>query len=118
MDKIIIEGLVIDTVIGVYDWERKNKQKLVFDIVLTADLSKAMKSDWVEDTIDYAKVAELIEVLTKTHQPELLERFADLVQENIFASFDVSAVQLKMTKPDILKQTRTVGIEIYRERPI
>ena len=116
MDKIIIEGLEIDTIIGVYDWERKQKQKLVFDIALVTDLSKAMKSDRVEDTIDYAKVAGLIEVLTKTHQPELLERFADILIDEIFDTFDVSAIQLKMTKPDILQQTRTVGIELYRER--
>lgn len=116
MDKVIIEHLEIDTVIGVYDWERENAQKLIFDLVITADLSKAMKSDRVEDTIDYAKVAERIEELTKIHKPELLERFADIAFDHLFSEFDIQAIQLKITKPDILSQARSVGIELYRER--
>lgn len=118
MDKIIIEHLEIDTVIGVYDWERESTQKLIFDLVITADLSKAMKSDRVEDTIDYAKVAERIEQLTEVHQPELLERFADIAFEHLFNEFDILAIQMKITKPDILSQARSVGIELYRERAI
>lgn len=116
MDKIIIEGLEINTVIGVYDWEREKPQKLIFDLVLTTDLTKAMQSDRVEDTVDYAKVAETIEVLTRQHQPELLEKFADTLLKQLFDKFNVEAIQLKMTKPDILPQTRSVGIELFREK--
>jgi len=116
LHQIIIDQLEIDTVIGVYDWEREQAQKLIFDLVLTTDLSKAMESDNVEDTVDYAKVAELIENLTKAHQPELLERFADIVLQHIFATFAVEAIQLKITKPDILAQAKSVGIQVYRER--
>ena len=116
MDKIIIDHLEIDTVIGVYDWERENAQKLIFDLVISADLSNAMKSDRVEDTIDYAKVAQSIEQLTKIHKPELLERFADITFEYLFNEFDIFAIQMKITKPDILTQARSVGIELYREK--
>lgn len=118
MDKIIIEGLVIDMIIGVYDWERQNHQKVNFDLELTTDFAKAMASDDVTDTIDYAKVAERIELLAQEFHPELLEKFADLVLKTLFKEFAISAIRLKITKPDILEQARSVGIELYRECPL
>lgn len=116
MDKIIIEGLVINMIIGVYDWERQNRQKVVFDLELTTDFSKAMASDNVADTIDYAKVAERIEQLAEIHHPELLEKFANLVLDTLFEEFDLSTIRLKIAKPDILAQARSVGIELLRSK--
>lgn len=116
MDKIIIEGLVINTIIGVYDWERLNPQKVIFDLELTTDFAAAMSSDKVADTIDYAEVAQRIEQLAEEHHPELLEKFAHLVLETLFKEFDITAIRLKIAKPDILEQSRSVGIELYRER--
>lgn len=116
MDKIIIEGLEIDAIIGVYDWERTQTQKVWLDLALTADLSLAMASDNVSDTIDYAAVVTEIEHIASAKQPELLEHFAQLILTSLFAHFPVSAIELKITKPDILSQVKTVGITVYRER--
>ena len=116
MDKIVIEGLEVNSVIGVYDWEREQAQKLIFDVRLTTDLSRPMQSDNVADTIDYAKVAQLIEELTQKHRPELLERLADLLIKAIFARYPVTEVWLKIVKPDILSQAEKVGVEICRQK--
>lgn len=114
MDKIIINGLEIDTIIGVYDWERQKSQKVILNLVLVTDFSQAMRSDNVEDTIDYAAIVERIELLAEAHQPELLENFAELIFADLFALFPLTEIQLQILKPDILKQVNTIGIHVTR----
>lgn len=116
MDKIIINGLLIDTIIGVYDWEREKSQRVILNLVLKTDLNGPMRSDKVADTIDYAAIVERIEKLAEQHRPELLERFADLIFVDLFAAFPVTEIQLQILKPDILQQVETIGIEIIRSR--
>lgn len=116
MDKIIIKGLEIDTIIGVYNWERQNSQKVILNLTLLTELNTAMKSDVVADTIDYAAVVEHIENLADSHHPELLEKFADLIFADLFAAFPLAEIRLEILKPDILKQVDSVGIEVVRQR--
>lgn len=116
MDKIIINGLQIDTIIGVYDWERQKKQKVSLNLVLFTDLNSAMRSDDVAETVDYAAVVERVETLAATHQPELLEKFASLILGDLFARFPLAEIELQIFKPDILQQVQTVGVEIRRKR--
>lgn len=60
MGKIYITGLEVDTLIGVYDWERVRTTQLLLDVTLDVDLSAAMQSDDVVDTVDHATVVECI----------------------------------------------------------
>lgn len=60
MGKIYITGLAVDTLIGVYDWERERLTTLLLDVELDANLDAAMQSDNVDDTINYADVADCI----------------------------------------------------------
>lgn len=116
MDKIIINGLEIDTIIGVYDWERQKKQKVTLNIILFTDLNSPMSSDDVAETVDYAAVVERVEALAHAHQPELLEKFASLIFADLFARFPLAEIELQIYKPDILQQVQTVGVEIRRKR--
>ncbi|MCC2604965.1 dihydroneopterin aldolase [Planctobacterium marinum] len=116
MDKIIINGLEIDTIIGVYNWERQNSQKVILNLTLLTELNSAMKSDQVKDTIDYAAVVERIEKLSDSHHPELVEKFADLIFADLFSAFPLAEIQLEILKPDILKQVQSVGIAVTRKK--
>ncbi|BDX05284.1 dihydroneopterin aldolase [Planctobacterium marinum] len=118
MDKIIINGLLIDTIIGVYDWEREKSQRVILNLVLKTDLNLPMQSDNVADTIDYAAIVQRIEKLAEQHRPELLERFAELIFADLFSLFPLTEIQLQILKPDILQQVDTIGIEITRTREL
>ena len=116
MGKIYITGLEVDTLIGVYDWERVKTTQLLLDVTLETDLSAAMQSDNVADTVDYAKVAECIVQVGKESTFELLEAFGSRVMHTVLANFSVTALTLKIVKPNILPNAQTVAVEIYKER--
>ncbi len=115
MGKIYISGLQVDTLIGVYDWERTSPTSLLLDITLTADLSRAMQSDDVSDTIDYAKVAECIVETGKHSTFELLEAFGNAVMEDVCRQFPVKGITVKITKPGILPNAQAVAVELQRD---
>lgn len=116
VNKILIKGLKINTVVGVYDWERENQQLVIADVELCTDFSLAGRSDDVADTVDYAIVAELITKTVTEAQSKLLERLGELICERIFANFPVSEIDLTLKKPDILSDVEYVGIRIVRSR--
>ena len=55
MDIVFLKELRIETVIGVYDWEREIKQTVVLDLEMSADVAKAAASDHIDDTLDYVE---------------------------------------------------------------
>jgi len=76
MDKIFIRGLKVETIIGVYDWERHANRPLSFDLDLGADFTDAAASDHVRDAIDYAAIMETITKIATEYHPALLEALA------------------------------------------
>jgi 7,8-dihydroneopterin aldolase/epimerase/oxygenase len=117
MDKILIEGLRIDAVIGVFEWERQIEQPILVDLILTSDTRSAAASDRIEDAVDYTLVAQKVVDLTKSLKPQLLETLANQVAEMILNHFSaVHAVHVKVKKPLAVKGSQAVGIEIIRER--
>lgn len=117
MDKVIIQGLTLYSLIGVYDFERHAKQRVIVDVVLYTNLSKAALSDDVADTLDYGKVAERLAQLAEEASFKLLEALGLAMIDTIFAEFAVDKLELQLSKPDILDNADSVGVCFYRERP-
>ena len=116
MERITITGLSVATLIGVYDWERTQKTMLQVDITLHADLQRAMDSDDVKDTIDYAAVAERIQQVGEESQFELLEAFGSAVMKRVLASFPATRIELSVFKPGILKDAENVAVSMELSR--
>ncbi len=116
MDKIIIEGLSLNTIIGVYPFERQNEQRVLVDLTLSFPLQAAGHSDNVADTIDYAAVAQVVAETADELRPHLLEKLADEVCRRLFLRFPLEGIEIKVCKPDILPDAHNVGIQIYRDR--
>jgi len=116
MGKIYITGLEVDTLIGVYDWERVKTTQLLLDITLDVDIRAAMHSDDVADTVDYAKVAECIVEVGKDSTFELLEAFGSRVMDTVLEHFAVASITVKIVKPNILPNAQTVAVEMSKER--
>lgn len=115
MDKIIIQGLQLHSLIGVYDWERLKKQPLLVDVELDLDLSKAAKSDDVKDTIDYAELASVLEEIAGKCEYQLLEALADKMIQELHNRYPTSRVTLSVTKPDILSNAKSVSVQLSRK---
>lgn len=117
MDKVLIEGLRVNAVIGVFEWERQIEQPVLIDLVMTVDTSAAAISDDIQDAVNYALVAEQVTELTQSLKPQLLETLANKLAIMILNHFStVQAVQVKVKKPLAVKGAQAVGIEIIRER--
>ena len=116
MDIIYLKNLRIDTVIGVYEWEREIRQPLVFDIELAADFSKAAQSDRIEDTVSYEAVANRLLSHVGESGFELLETLAESVAQILLEEFGVSWCRLRVSKPGAVPGVRDVGIIMERGR--
>lgn len=116
MDKIIINGLQVHALIGVYDWERTKKQPLIVDVEMQLDLTKASVSDDVNDTVDYAAVASRLEDVANNSSYELLEALSRHMIDELLHAFPIASVALTMVKPGILPNAQKVAVQLYRER--
>ncbi|GGD49577.1 dihydroneopterin aldolase [Lacimicrobium alkaliphilum] len=116
MDKVIIEGLQVQSLIGVYDWERTARRPLLVDVTLEVDLAAAAATDDVRDTIDYASVADTLERVALKSQFFLLEALAGAMLEALFTDFAVQGATVKLSKPDILPNAANVAIQLSRRK--
>jgi dihydroneopterin aldolase len=116
MDKVCIQKLSVETVIGVYDWERIAPRELFIDVVLVTDLHKASETDDVLDTINYALVADCIQNVAKDSEYQLLEALAGAMFKALFRQFPASQIDLTIHKPDILPNAKNVSINMVRQR--
>lgn len=116
MDKIILEDLQIDTVIGVYDWERQIRQLISLDLEMSVDISRAARSDLVGDTLDYKQVAKRLIQYVRDSRFELVETLVERVAQIVLYEFDVAEARVRLNKPGAVRYSRTAGIEITRRR--
>jgi len=114
MDIIYLSDLRIDTVIGIFDWERRIKQTVVFDLEMGADIRKAAASDHIDDTLDYKSVAKRIISFVEQSEFQLVETLAEKVAGIILTEFDVPWVRVKLNKQGAVRGARDVGVIIER----
>ncbi|HIE40043.1 MAG TPA: dihydroneopterin aldolase [Thiomicrorhabdus sp.] len=117
MDIIFIQGLKTHAIIGIYDWERKNRQPLIFDIEMSLPICRAAISDNINDTVDYQCVSnEIIELVENSHF-ELLESLCETLCQHVLKNhLAVQKIQLKVSKPQAVAETETVGLIMTRTR--
>ena len=116
MDLVKIQGLTVHSLIGVFDFERHAKQRLILDVDMLTDLRLAGSTDDVNNTIDYGKVAQRLAEIADNSSYFLLEALATEMIDMILLEFKPKQVTLTVNKPDILKEAVNVAISMTRER--
>lgn len=116
MDIVFLHGLKIDTVIGIWDWERKLKQTLILDLDMGADLSVPGRSDNIEDTLDYKAVTKRLLRLADESAFLLVEKLAETIADILLTEFGVQWVRVRINKQGAVRQVRDVGVMIERSR--
>lgn len=114
MDIIFIRDLRIDTVIGIYDWERSIKQTLHIDLEMATDIAKAAASDQIEDTLNYKAVAKRVITFVEESSFQLVETLAERIVDLVREEFSVSWVRLVLNKGGAVRGARGVGVIIER----
>jgi dihydroneopterin aldolase len=114
MDKVYINGLELYTLIGVYEFERHAKQRIIVDIEMCTNLKVAGQSDDVADTVDYGKVADCLSKIALDSSYQLLEALGEDMARKILEEFAPASITITINKPDILENVSAVGIKITR----
>ena len=113
MDIVFIKELCIETVIGIYDWERKIKQFVCIDLELGTDISNASNSDVIDDTVDYKAVSKTLKSFIGDSEFQLIEALAEESVKLIFEKFNVSLIIVTLDIPPIFKKQTGSSIFIW-----
>ena len=114
MDIIYLNDLEIETIIGIFDWERRVKQKVRLNLEMAADIRKAAATDKIEDTLNYKSVAKRLIEFVEQSEFQLVETLAERITEIILNEFQVPWVRLRLNKQGAVRGARDVGVIIER----
>ncbi|NOY63648.1 MAG: dihydroneopterin aldolase [Gammaproteobacteria bacterium] len=114
MDIIYLHDLRIETVIGVFDWEREIKQTISIDLDMATDIRRAALSDSLEDTLDYKAVAKRLIQFVESSEYQLVETLAEHVAEIVVTEFNVPWLKLRINKVGAVRGAVGVGVIIER----
>lgn len=114
MDIIFLGGLEVDTVIGIYDWEREIKQTIVFDIEMAFDIRKAAETDDIAHTLDYKAVSERVVSFVEQSKYFLVETLIEDLARILQSEFPIPWIKIRLNKRGAISRARDVGIIIER----
>ena len=114
MDTMFINDLRIDTVVGIYDWERRIRQTVILDIEMGTDIRKAAASDNIEDTLNYKAVCKRLVKFVRASEYKLVETLLEECARLIMEEFSVTWVRIRLNKTGALRGAHDVGIVIER----
>lgn len=117
MDTVFINQLEVETVIGVYDWERTIKQRLILDLEMAWDNKIAGESDKLSDALNYFDLSQDVLSLVESSRFELIESVAEHTAKMINEKYGVTRVVVTVYKPTAVANAQSVGVNIIREFP-
>ena len=115
-DQILIRDLHLRTIIGINDEERRNRQDVLINITLFADLRAAGRSDDIDDAVNYRTITKQVIRLVEESSFFLVEKLAHEIASICLADPRVERAQVRVEKPGALRFARSVGVEIERGR--
>ena len=114
MDIVFINVLRVETIIGIYDWERKVRQTISLDLEMGTDIRKSASTDAIEDTLNYKAVAKRLIAFVEESEYQLVETLAERIAEIVLDEFDVPWLKLTVHMPGAERGSRDVGVMIER----
>jgi dihydroneopterin aldolase len=116
MDKIFIHALKTEAIIGIFDWERQVKQTVLIDIEVSADIAKAARSDSIEDTLNYKRIAKRVLAFVEESKFHLVETLGESIAMLLLEEFGLAWVSITLSKPGAIRSSRDVGVMLERDR--
>jgi 7,8-dihydroneopterin aldolase/epimerase/oxygenase len=116
MDRVFIENLTVETVIGIFDWEREIRQAVSLDLEMDYDIRRAAETDSIDDTLDYKAVAKRLIHFIERSEFGLVETLAERCAQIVLEEFPVERLTLKLSKPGAVRGSSAVGVIIERRR--
>ena len=113
---IHIDRIIVNTIIGVHDWERKSPRVLYITLKLGVDLTKAIDTDDLAHTVDYDALANRVKAFSEANHFQLVESLAGACAQLILTEFGVLDVLIRVDKPDAISISPCVSVELFRSK--
>lgn len=114
MDTIFLRDLEIDATIGIFEWEKRIKQKVRVDLEMATDIAKAASTDSIDDALDYKAISKRVVQFIEDSRHELIETLIEKVAGILTEEFNIPWVRVTISKPGAVRGSRDVGITIER----
>ena len=115
-DTIFLHDLRVETVVGIWEWERRIRQWVSIDLEIGGDIRRAAAADRIEATLNYKAVAKRVQQFVGESSFQLVETLAQKIAELVLDEFDVPWIRIRVSKPGAIRGARDVGVVIRRER--
>ena len=113
-DTIFLHELKVETIIGIWDWERKIRQTVSIDLEMGADIRRAAETDSIDDTLNYKAVAKRVQQFVADSEFQLVETMAEKIAETVLQEFEIPWIQVCVSKPGAIRGAKDVGVLIHR----
>jgi dihydroneopterin aldolase len=111
---VYLRDLRVETIIGIFDWERTTRQVVGIDLEMAADVARAAASDSIEDALDYKAISKRLIDYVGASAFRLIETLAEEIAHVVREEFGVSWVKVTVSKPGAIRGARDVGVVIER----
>jgi dihydroneopterin aldolase len=113
-DTVFVTGLEARTILGVNDWERRERQTVVVDLEMACDATRPAREDDLREALDYRTAAKAVLALVESSSFFLVETLAERIAELILLEFPTPWVRVRVAKPGAVRFSREVGVEVVR----
>lgn len=114
-DVIIIDGLRVDAIIGIYNWERVMTQAIIIDMALFTDVTDVAQTQDLSQGVNYKAVCEQVSKWVQDKKFELLETLVEYVSKQLLDNWPISKVSIRVVKPNAITLADAVGVQITRK---
>ena len=113
---VFIKDFIIEEIIGIHEHEKIKKQKIKFNIVLNVNQNSAPDEKDISSIVDYEKITNKLENLTKSKKYNFLESVAEDSFKEMFEDNRINSVTIKIEKPEAIRNAESVGVEVFKTR--
>ncbi|MEX0976019.1 MAG: dihydroneopterin aldolase [Woeseia sp.] len=115
-DTIFLHELRVETVVGIWEWERQIRQTVSIDLEMGGDMRRAAESDRIEATLNYKAVAKRVQQFVADSSFQLVETLAERIASLVLEEFELPWIRVRVSKPGAIRGARDVGVVIFRSR--
>ena len=116
LDKILISGVSVTTICGVFEWEKAAPRDISLDIELSVDLQHAGKTDDLSNTVDYDSITKGVVDHIQSRDFNLIETVAEECAEEILKNDQIMEVNITVHKPNAMPSAKCVSVCIQRNK--
>ena len=116
MDIIFVKDIRVETIVGIWGWERQMPQTVSIDLEMGTDIRRAADADDIDATLDYRAVSKRVSAFVKESRFQLIEAMAEGIADIVMTEFSIPWIKVAVHKPGAVRGANDVGIIIERER--